>query len=128
MTRRLLPILILMLVLTSCMHQSPFRSEYYFQAMGREGDIVITVNDCSLLSGFLPDEIIGRAERISAVVNVDGGIYGGAEGDFGYMMAIKSGEITKVPLAEVAGKLKCVDPEAGIIQEARMTGISFGDR
>lgn len=50
------------------------------------------------------------------------------EGDFGYMMAIKSGEITKVPLAEVAGKLKCVDPEAGIIQEARMTGISFGDR
>ena len=33
------------------------------------------------------------------------------------MMAIKSGEITKVPLAEVAGKLKCVDPEAGIIQE-----------
>ena len=50
------------------------------------------------------------------------------EGDFGYMMAIKSGEITKVPLAEVAGKLKCVDPEAGIIQEARMTGISFGVR
>lgn len=84
MTRRLLPILILMLVLTSCMHQSPFRSEYYFQAMGREGDIVIAVNDCSLLSGFLPDEIIGRAERISAVVNADGGIYGGAEGDFGY--------------------------------------------
>ena len=84
MTRRLLPILILMLVLTSCMHQSPFRSEYYFQAMGREGDIVITVNDSSLLSGFLPDEIIGRAVRISAVVNADGGIYGGAEGDFGY--------------------------------------------
>ena len=44
------------------------------------------------------------------------------------MMAIHRGEITKVPLAEVAGKLKTVDPEAGIIKEARMTGISFGDK
>ena len=50
------------------------------------------------------------------------------EGDYGYMMAIHRGEITKVPLAEVAGKLKTVDPEAGIIKEARMTGISFGDK
>ena len=50
------------------------------------------------------------------------------EGDYGYMMAIRRGEITKVPLAEVAGKLKTVDPEAGIIKEARMTGISFGDK
>ena len=27
-----------------------------------------------------------------------------------------------MPLAEVAGKLKCVDPEAGIIQEAQDDG------
>ena len=47
--------------------------------------------------------------------------------EYGYMVAIKSGEITKVPLGEVAGKLKCVDPASSIIQEARWTGISFGD-
>lgn len=49
------------------------------------------------------------------------------EGDFGYMVAIKNGEVTKVPLAEVAGKLKYVDPDGDIIHEAKMTGISFGD-
>ncbi len=49
------------------------------------------------------------------------------EGEFGYMVAIKNGEVTKVPLAEVAGKLKFVDPDGDIIHEAKMTGISFGD-
>lgn len=47
--------------------------------------------------------------------------------DFGYMVGIKNGEITKMPLEEVAGKLKMVDPNAAIIKEAKMTGISFGD-
>ena len=49
------------------------------------------------------------------------------EGKFGYMVAMKNGETTKVPLAEVAGKLKTVDPNCSIIKEARMIGISFGD-
>ncbi len=48
--------------------------------------------------------------------------------EYGYMIASKNGKITKVPLQEVAGKLKMVDPEAGIIQEARTIGISFGDK
>lgn len=47
--------------------------------------------------------------------------------DYGYMVAIKNGEIKKVPLQEVAGKLKSVDPKADIIKEAKLTGISFGD-
>lgn len=50
------------------------------------------------------------------------------EGKYGYMMAIKRGDVTSVPLAEVAGKLKYVDPESDIIKEAKMTGISFGDK
>ena len=33
----------------------------------------------------------------------------------------------RVPLEEVAGKLKMVDPNASIVQEAKMLGISFGD-
>jgi len=47
--------------------------------------------------------------------------------DYGYMVGIKNREIVKVPLAEVAGKLKMVSPDATIVQEAKMLGISFGD-
>ena len=47
--------------------------------------------------------------------------------EYGYMIGIKNGTTVKVPLSEVAGKLKMVDPEADIIKEARLTGISFGN-
>lgn len=47
--------------------------------------------------------------------------------EYGYMVAMKGGEIVKVPLEEVAGKLKTVDPDSSIIQEAKLIGISFGD-
>ena len=46
---------------------------------------------------------------------------------YGYMVAMRNGETTKVPLSEVAGKLKTVDPKCSLIEEARMIGISFGD-
>lgn len=49
------------------------------------------------------------------------------EEKYGYMVGIINGETRKVPLGEAAGKLKMVDPEAGIIKEAKMVGISFGD-
>lgn len=48
--------------------------------------------------------------------------------EYGYMVGIQNGEIVKVPLEEVAGKLKMVDPDAQIIKEAKLTGISFGDK
>ena len=32
-----------------------------------------------------------------------------------------------VPLADVAGKLKTVDPKSQMIKEAKRTGICFGD-
>lgn len=48
--------------------------------------------------------------------------------EFGYMVGVKAGETIKVPLEEVAGKLKVVDPNARIIKEAKLTGISFGDK
>ena len=47
---------------------------------------------------------------------------------YGYMIGIRNGETTKVPLKEVAGKLKTVQPDSGIVQEAKITGISFGDK
>lgn len=49
------------------------------------------------------------------------------EKKYGYMVAVENGEITKVPLEEVAGRLKTVDPDCAIIREAKMVGISFGD-
>lgn len=47
--------------------------------------------------------------------------------EYGYMVAVDNNEIVKVPLADVAGKLKTVDPKSSIVKEAKMIGISFGD-
>ena len=49
------------------------------------------------------------------------------ERDYGKLVGIKNGEIVRIPLEEVAGKLKTVDPSASIIKEAKAVGISFGD-
>ena len=49
------------------------------------------------------------------------------QGEYGFMVGYKNREIVKVPLEEVAGKLKMVSPDATIVQEAKMVGISFGD-
>lgn len=35
--------------------------------------------------------------------------------------------MVRVPLADVAGKLKYVDPKSDLVQEAKLLGISFGD-
>lgn len=50
------------------------------------------------------------------------------EGRFGILVGIKNNEITEVPLADVAGKLKTVDLSSSILQEARDAGICFGDK
>lgn len=47
--------------------------------------------------------------------------------DFGNMIGIKNGEMVRIPLEDVAGKLKMVDPNSSIVQEAKALGISFGD-
>ena len=46
---------------------------------------------------------------------------------YGYMVAYKNREIVKVPLKDIAGKLKSVSPDAGIIKEAKALGVCFGD-
>lgn len=50
------------------------------------------------------------------------------DGDYGHMVGVKNDKIVRVPLGEVAGKLKYVDPKSDFIKEARLTGISFGDK
>ena len=49
------------------------------------------------------------------------------KGKYGFMVGYKNREIVRVPLEEVAGKLKMVDPESSIVKEAKLLGISFGD-
>ena len=46
---------------------------------------------------------------------------------YGNMVALINGETKLVPLEEVAGKLKTVDPNCKMIKEAKFMGISFGD-
>lgn len=46
---------------------------------------------------------------------------------YGYMVALQNNDIISVPLKEVAGKLKTVDPNSSIVQEAKALGICFGD-
>lgn len=47
--------------------------------------------------------------------------------EYGYMIGIVNGKTKKVPLEDVAGKLKAVSPDDQIIKEAKLIGISFGD-
>ncbi len=47
--------------------------------------------------------------------------------EYGFMVGYKNREIVKVPLEQVAGKLKMVSPDSDIVREAKMLGISFGD-
>ena len=49
------------------------------------------------------------------------------DGQYGFMVGYRNREIVRVPLADVAGKLKTLSPDATIIQEAKLLGISFGD-
>ena len=49
------------------------------------------------------------------------------DNQYGFMVGYKNREIVRVPLEDVAGKLKTVDPDATIVQEAKLLGICCGD-
>ena len=49
------------------------------------------------------------------------------DNQYGFMVGYKNREIVRVPLEDVAGKLKTVDHDATIVQEAKLLGICFGD-
>ena len=49
------------------------------------------------------------------------------DGQYGFMVGYKNREIVRVPLEDVAGKLKMVESDSSIVQEAKLLGISFGD-
>lgn len=47
--------------------------------------------------------------------------------EYGYMVGMVNGKTKKVPLEDVAGKLKMVSPDDPLIKEAKLIGLSFGD-
>lgn len=47
--------------------------------------------------------------------------------DYGYMIGMVNGNTKRVPLKDVAGKLKMVEPDCQMIKEAKRVGISFGN-
>ena len=49
------------------------------------------------------------------------------DNQYGFMVGYKNREMVRVPLEEVAGKLKTISPDASIVQEAKLLGICFGD-
>ena len=92
MSRRLPAIIVLVgaLALTGCVHQSPFTGEsgYFFQAMGRDSEIVLTADTGrvkeempSLLTtgSSVMDELFDRSTRVSIAFYKD--VYGG-EADY----------------------------------------------
>jgi ATP-dependent phosphofructokinase / diphosphate-dependent phosphofructokinase len=50
-----------------------------------------------------------------------------AEGSFGTMVAMRRNKLKAVPLEEVGGKLRLIEPSLPLIQKARKMGVSFGD-
>ena len=49
-----------------------------------------------------------------------------AEKDFGKMVALKDNKIVSIPLSDVSGKLKLVEPDDPLVIQARNMGTSFG--
>ncbi|HVZ15825.1 MAG TPA: ATP-dependent 6-phosphofructokinase [Terriglobales bacterium] len=50
-----------------------------------------------------------------------------AERKFGYMVALRGGNVASVSIEEACGKNKLVDPNSEIVRIAKATGICFGD-
>ncbi|NPV27775.1 MAG: 6-phosphofructokinase [Firmicutes bacterium] len=66
------------------------------------------------------DRILGTRYGVAAVKLI-------MEGQFGKMVALRSPQITAVPLAEAVSNLKRVPPDGELVSTARAIGISFGD-
>lgn len=89
MKKLLLLLLASVLLLTSCVTRSPFKSEHYFQAMGLDGQFVFTVNAQLLdISQFVQTDdsaisyIADRMDRLSISMDEDNHFYGAIEGRY----------------------------------------------
>lgn len=93
MKRVLLPFLFVLLLFSSCVHHTPFVEEYYFQALGENGEIVVTCDAEKIKSGELDGivseslssgSLMKKAERITLSLipnDEDFTLSGAVEGD-----------------------------------------------
>lgn len=101
MRRKVLLAFAAALMITGCVHHSPFLSEYYFQAMGDDGELVMTLDAEALKNSSVSipsNEILDRSERISVAMTPSQEssiyplplsswtLYGAAEGNFGTLL------------------------------------------
>lgn len=101
MRRKVLLAFAAALMFTGCVHHSPFLSEYYFQAMGDDGELVMTLDAEALKNSSVSipsNEILDRSERISVAMTPSQEssiyplplsswtLYGAAEGNFGTLL------------------------------------------
>lgn len=90
------------------------------EATGRETRVALPAHT---QRGGTPD----AQDRIFATQCGVEAALGCLEGEYGFMVATVDGKMCRVPLEEVAGKLKYVDPNSDLVREARALGICFGD-
>lgn len=101
--RYFIVLLSLALVLSSCVHHTPFEEEYYFQALGESSELVVTADvkkvENSSLQEVLPTDglgktIVDRADRLNVALTPkvldkypleisDYSLSGAVEGNFG---------------------------------------------
>ncbi len=89
---------LMLFLLSSCVHQSPYKDEYYYQALGGPGEVVVTIDaprassviDLSQGAGLPFLSLLDRIDRISFSLypasedeNTEGSfqVYGGMEGN-----------------------------------------------
>jgi len=115
------------------------KSQYKLKVAAREGHSVV-YDIAKHLSHYIDSEIrvscVGHAQRggqpcpydryMSTLFGVEGAHLIMTQ-DFGKLVVLKDNEVTSIPLAQTAGKLKYVDIEGDIVKNARKLGISFGD-
>lgn len=66
------------------------------------------------------DRILGTRYGVAAVELL-------VRGELDRMVALRGTEIVSVPVSEVAGKLRRVEPDSELVRAARSVGTSFGD-
>ncbi len=125
--------LILILLLTGCVHHSPFVDEYFFSSLGEEGEVVVTADVKRMREDgaveILSDEekenkLIKKSERVSLSL-FNGDVSGALEGDISKTMTNLalhlSSSFEKVDDGEDSLKwysgngLNVYSPESGIV-------------
>ena len=67
-----------------------------------------------------------RFDRMLATCFGAAAVHAAVRGDFGRMVALRSGDVVTVPIEDAIVDLKRVSPDSTLVRTARDLGISFG--